>query len=73
MQALDENGQALGSLMIGKNEEETRKELLKLHPKTKKIVIGKIPKKDQVIEIQGLMYKVTYVDGALGKLFLKLI
>ena len=35
-------------------------------------IIGKLLKKGNIIEINGLKYDVTYVDNALGKVFLKI-
>ena len=36
-------------------------------------IIGKLPTKMQVIEINGLKYEVTYVDKIVGRLHLKLM
>jgi len=35
-------------------------------------VIGKLPNKHQIIQVNGLQYKVTFVDKALGRFHAKI-
>lgn len=71
-QAFDKEGKLIGSAS-GDSFKDVAEKLESLGDQVKSIKMGKIPNKDDVIEIDVLKYKVTYVDKALGKIHLKIL